>query len=111
MWEERPHLRLATWWADYPDPDNFLRVGFGRKQTAWRNDEYDRLVRRARRLLDQEERMSLYRRADRIILEEAVFLALAYSQSQMLVKPWVKSPIMSATGFWLPWKDVIIEPH
>jgi ABC-type oligopeptide transport system substrate-binding subunit len=109
--KEQPHLHILGWAADYPDPDNFLRIGFGGEKTAWRNAEYDELVARARRLLNQEERMSLYRRADRIIVEEAAFLALKYGQSQVLIKPWVKGCSMSATAFWSPWKDVIIEPH
>jgi ABC-type oligopeptide transport system substrate-binding subunit/class 3 adenylate cyclase len=118
-WEEyldrlqkgQDHLHLRGWLADYPDPDNFLRVGFGRENTAWRNEEYDRLVGEARRLLDQGERMSLYRRADRIIVEEAAFLALGHMQWQMLVKPWVRHLDILATGYWSPWEHVIIEPH
>jgi ABC-type oligopeptide transport system substrate-binding subunit len=109
--QEQPHITLYVWVADYPDPDNFLRIGFGGERTAWRNAEYDELVARARGLLDQEERMSLYRRADRIIVEEAPFMLGVYMQSQVLVKPWVKGYSMSGMGAWSPWKDTIIEPH
>jgi ABC-type oligopeptide transport system substrate-binding subunit len=109
--QEQPHLSLAAWAADYPDPDNFLRVGFGHARTAWRNEVYDRLVEKARLLLDQGERMDLYRRADRILVEEAPFLLGIYPQSQMLVKPWVKRCSKTATGRWSPWKDVVIEDH
>jgi ABC-type oligopeptide transport system substrate-binding subunit len=69
------------WSADYPDPENFLRVGLENEGTGWRNEECDRLVREARRLLDQEERMALYQRADRILIREAPFLATRYGQS------------------------------
>jgi hypothetical protein len=55
--------------------------------------------------------MSLYRRADRIIVEEAAFLALGHMQWQMLVKPWVRHLDILATGYWSPWEHVIIEPH
>jgi oligopeptide transport system substrate-binding protein len=109
--QEQPDLRLQPWAADYPDPDNFLRIGFGGERTAWRNAEYDRLVARARRLLDHGERMVLYRRADRIMVEEAPLLLYTYIQSQLLVKPWVKRYSMSAMGQWSPWKDVVIERH
>jgi ABC-type oligopeptide transport system substrate-binding subunit len=109
--QEQPDLTLKAWWADYPDPDNFLRVGFGGGRTAWRNEEYDGLVARARRLLDQGERMALYRRADRIMVEEAPFLLLSYLQSQLLVEPWVKRYSMSAMAEWSPLQDVIIERH
>jgi ABC-type oligopeptide transport system substrate-binding subunit len=109
--EEQPHLWFHGWSADYPDPHNFLRVAVDQARTAWCNEEYARLVEEARRLLDQRERLDLYRRADRIIVEEAAFLALAYRQWQVLVKPWVKGYSMSATRRLRQWKDVIIEPH
>jgi ABC-type oligopeptide transport system substrate-binding subunit len=108
--EEHHHLHLLGWTADYHDPDNFLRVGFGHTKTAWRDEEYDRLVGEARRLLDQEARMALYRRADQIVTREAAFLPLAYMQWQVLVKPWVKG-LTSWGEHWSPWEDVIIEPH
>jgi ABC-type transport system substrate-binding protein len=62
-------------------------------------------------LLDQEERMALYRRADQIMVEEAPFLLCVYLQSQVLVKPWVRTYSLSAMRRWSPWKDVVIEPH
>jgi ABC-type oligopeptide transport system substrate-binding subunit len=104
-------LNLVVWTAQYPDPDNFLRVGFGGERTWWRHEEYDRLVERARRLLDQGERMGLYRRADQILVDEAPFLPVVYYQEQALFKPWVKRYSMTAMGGWSPWKDVAIEPH
>jgi hypothetical protein len=55
--------------------------------------------------------MSLYRRADKIIVEEAAFLALEYYQFQVLVKPWVKRLSILAGADWSPWEDVVIEPH
>jgi ABC-type transport system substrate-binding protein len=109
--QEQPHLSFWVWTADYPDPDNFLRVGFGRDTTDWRNEKYDRLVAQARRLVDQRERITLYRRADRIIAEEAPFLLGGYGQSVVLLKPWVKRLSRSVLRDWSSWKEVIIEPH
>jgi ABC-type oligopeptide transport system substrate-binding subunit/DNA-binding SARP family transcriptional activator len=108
--EEVPSLFVIGWVADYPDPDNFLRVWTGRRRTRWRNEAYDRLVERARRVVDHSERMKLYQQADRILVEEAVVVPLAYSRRHVLVKPWVSQYPMSAmrNDFW---KDVIIEPH
>ncbi|MEE8391420.1 MAG: ABC transporter substrate-binding protein [Anaerolineae bacterium] len=106
---EPPHLFIFAWAADYPDPDNFLRVFFRSQRTRWRNEAYDRLVEEARRVTDQRERMRLYGQADRILVEEAPIISLACGRCHLLVKPWVKLH-MSAVGRWL-WKDVIIEPH
>jgi ABC-type oligopeptide transport system substrate-binding subunit len=54
--------------------------------------------------MDQGQRMELYRRADRILIDEAVIAPLLYGRFHFLVKPWVKR-------YPGPWKDVIIEPH
>jgi oligopeptide transport system substrate-binding protein len=107
-----PHLLIMGWTADYPDPDNFLRAGLLLIQmwTGWQNDVYEGLVEEARRIADQEERMRLYRQADRILIEEAVIMPYWYGRRHLLVKPWVKRFSLSAIE-GLFWKDVIIEPH
>jgi oligopeptide transport system substrate-binding protein len=107
---EPPHLCLLGWVADYPDPDNFLRVCPASSRSGWRNKVYERLVEEARRITDQEERVKLYQQADRILVEEAVMVPLLYRRSHLLVKPWVSKYPTSALSEWF-WKDVIIEPN
>jgi oligopeptide transport system substrate-binding protein len=108
--KEPPHMWILAWTADYPDPDNFLRVAFPRQETGWRNEAYYRLVDEARRVTDQEERNEMYQQADRILVEEAPIMPLAYGSCHLLVKPWVRRYPTSGRGFWY-WKDVVIEPH
>jgi len=81
-----------------------------RGYTGWQNEAYDTLVNKARQVLDQEERIRLYREADRVLIEGAAIMPLAYFRTHLLVKPWVTRYPVSAlrTVFW---KDVIIEPH
>ncbi|MFC2037980.1 peptide ABC transporter substrate-binding protein, partial [Chloroflexota bacterium] len=107
---ELPDLFAWGWVADYPDPDNFLRIGFAAVQTGWRNPAYEELVEKARRLTDQRQRMRLYSKADRILVEEAAIGPLFYGRNTLLIKPWVHKFPMSARGGWF-WKDVVIEPH
>jgi oligopeptide transport system substrate-binding protein len=109
---EPPHMFGMGWEADYPDPDNFLRVGMNPIQlyTHWRNEAYERLVEAARRMMDQGERIELYGQADRILVEEAAIMPLFYARQHLLVKPWVSKHPTSAIGGW-SWKDVVIEPH
>jgi ABC-type oligopeptide transport system substrate-binding subunit len=114
-WQDRmdsdpPHLFGVAWGAGYPDPDSFLRVRLGPRRAVWQNDRYDALVEEARRITDQEERMKLYRQADRILIEEAALVPVYYGRVNMLVKPWVTRYPTSALHEWF-WKDVIIEPH
>jgi len=108
--KEPPHVFLMGWEADYPDPDNFLRVGLWRERVGWRNEDYARLVEKARRITDQGERMKLYRQADGILVEEAAIMPLYHERLNLLVKPWVIKYPASAIGGPV-WKDVIIEPH
>jgi ABC-type oligopeptide transport system substrate-binding subunit/class 3 adenylate cyclase len=99
-----------SWSADYPDPDNFLRVAVSRFWSLDWDDHYRDLVERARQITDQKERLRLYREADRILIEQAVVMPVWYMRWHMLVKPWVKRlPLTSLTGIIL--KDVVIEPH
>ena len=92
-------------------PDSFLRVGVGtvRRSTSWQNEPFDGLVEQARRVTDQKERMALYNRADKLLMEEAPIMPLFYWRQHYLLKPWVSLSI-SALGKWLM-KDGILEPH
>ena len=103
-----PHLFLWAWVADYPDPDSFLSICPFRDQTRWQNEAYNSLVERASQVLDQPERLSLYKQADRMLIGEAAILPLAYYRSHLLVKPAVVRIPLSPVAYWL-WKDVVIE--
>ncbi len=107
---ETPHIWLLGWRADYPDPDSFLRCSTWRVYTNWQDEAFDALVEGARRITNQEERMRMYRQADRILVEEAPALPCQYGRINLLVKPWLSRFPTSATGWWF-WKDVVIDPH
>jgi ABC-type oligopeptide transport system substrate-binding subunit/class 3 adenylate cyclase len=105
------HIIKTVWMPDYPDPDSILRASPFRRRAHWQNEVYDRLVEKARRVLDQRERLELYAQADRILVEEeAVVIPLTYMWSHMLVKPWVRKLPKSAINEWL-WKDFVIEAN
>ena len=108
--ERPPDLWAMGWIADYPDPDNFLRVGFHKELSGWDGAAFDGLVAKARRMLDQTQRLKLYQEADRILIEEAIVLPLVYGMTHLVVKPWIKRfPISPMQNWFL--KDVIIDPH
>jgi oligopeptide transport system substrate-binding protein len=110
--DEQPHVSFNGWHADYPDPDNFLRVCLDTSlsYTGWEHGVYQDLVEQAGRLTNQEKRMALYREADRILMEEAVVLPLAYGREHWLIKPWVKRyPVSPMRELFA--EDVVIEAH
>ena len=101
-------LLLARWIADYPDPDNFLRVSMNRRIGKW-DDTYIDLLEKARRLTNQGERMKLYHQADQILVEKAAIMPVTYARFHLLVKPWVRNLAKSSLDFWTC-KDAVIEP-
>ncbi|HTM09381.1 MAG TPA: peptide ABC transporter substrate-binding protein [Verrucomicrobiae bacterium] len=65
----------AGWGADYPDPDNFVKLfasyspqNYGR----WKNSRYDQILEQAGRELDERKRVRLYDEAQRILCEQDV---------------------------------------
>jgi len=109
---EQPHISFLGWFVDYVDPDSFLRLGLKRAQphTHWKNDSYQHLVEEARRSIDQERRLALYRRADRILMEDAPIVPLSYGRMHWLAKPWVtRYPLSPVRRLFA--EDVIIESH
>jgi oligopeptide transport system substrate-binding protein len=107
---EAPQIHIGGWTADYPDPDNFLRTYSTHRSVNWTNEAFDELVEQARRLPDQEERIRLYQKADRLLIEDAAIVPLTYGRNDFLIKPWVKNLTFPPIG--MPaMKYLIIEPH
>jgi oligopeptide transport system substrate-binding protein len=67
-----PHVFRLGWGADYPDPDNFMKLftaNSGNNNTRWKNPLYDRLLEQAARELDPRKRAALYDQAQKILCE------------------------------------------
>jgi ABC-type oligopeptide transport system substrate-binding subunit len=105
-----PQLYRMAWVADYPDPDNILRLALHQPHSRWHNDRFEQLLESARRMTDPAERLKFYQAADRLLMDEAGLIPLTYEYYHCWLKPWIKhfpaSPL-KVTYF----KDVIIEPH
>jgi ABC-type transport system substrate-binding protein len=110
-WDSAPAGRAVVggWWADYPDPDNFLRVCVQLNLERWPTERYGTLIEHAARKTDQAERLAAYREAEMILADEAVVVPLAYGVEHLMLKPWVTQyPTVAVKhpGFW---KDVRVE--
>ena len=83
------------WSADYPDPQDFMDVLFHTESSlnhgAYSNPEVDRVVEEARIEQDVTRRVSLYQRAEELIVNDAAWVPLWFSgERYALVKPHVK---------------------
>ncbi len=105
-----PNVITSAWSADYPDPDNFLRIGALEAMKAWENHDFEELVESARRSINQEERIGMYIEAQRILIDEVPLFPLTYNRGHALIKPWVSHYPLTPMR-WNNWKDVVIEEH
>jgi len=112
MNERRYQIYSAGWIGDYPDSQNFLDVLFhsqsSQNHMGYHNREADQLLEQARVEQDPAKRTTLYRQAERIIVNEAPWIPLTYGIQYTLVKPYVKGFRASAAIY--PWlRDIYFE--
>jgi len=108
--DQIPNVFTSAWSADYPDPDNFLRIGAIEAIEAWENAKYDELVESARRSINQEDRIGKYIEAQRILIDEVPLFPLTYNRGHALLKPWISQYPLTPMR-WNDWKNVVIENH
>lgn len=81
-----------SWWADYPDPENYLfplfhssNHGASGNRTRYTNKEVDSLIDAGRRSMDEAERDRYYMSAERTIAEELPWLPF-WHKSEVTVR-------------------------
>jgi ABC-type transport system substrate-binding protein/class 3 adenylate cyclase len=91
---EDVHLWEWGFNADYPDPDGLLGtlVDWLREwEVAGRSVEVERIVERARSLRSRDERLALYREADRqLVAERVMAVPTTYSAFYLAHRPWLE---------------------
>ena len=96
-----PMFRLA-WYADIPDPDNFLfpllHSTSPTNRMFYRNPQVDRLLEQARREFDEAQRIALYREVERIVMDDAPWITQHYSVLEYLYQPYVQGVEVSLLG-------------
>ena len=108
-------LFTFTWYADYPDPDNFLYPLFHSQSPAnyfrYRNPTVDKLLDDARRQTDDLRRVDLYRQAEQIILNDAPVVTLLHYAYETVFQPYVQGVEVSALGDpYIPLRKVWLQP-
>ncbi|MBK9258382.1 MAG: ABC transporter substrate-binding protein [Polyangiaceae bacterium] len=96
------HMEFAfsSWTMDVPDPWDFLEVKFhsrmidaGTNDSRYANPEVDRLLDAARTERNVEKRLSMYRQAENIIVDDCPHVWHYFLASLDVRKPHVRGPI------------------
>ena len=89
--DDPPDIFRLGWGADYPDPDNFMKIftsNSGNNSTRWQNRRYDQLLEQAARELEPSKRRSLYDEAQKILCETDVpIIPLFWTAESTLLSP------------------------
>ncbi|MEW6001981.1 MAG: ABC transporter substrate-binding protein [Nitrospirota bacterium] len=93
-----PEMFYLSWWADYPDPENFLfplfhssNHGPPGNRTRYTNLTVDSLIEKGQYGLDPEVSKFYYRQAEEIIVEEVPWIFLWHRTDFAIRQPWVKN--------------------
>lgn len=89
------------WVADYPDPENFLNLLYGKlvpkdggispiNTVRFQNEAFDNLFEKALYTTDRDERLALYKQAEKIAMEYAPMMIIFHDEDYRLVQPNVK---------------------
>lgn len=86
-----------SWWADYPDPENFLyplfhsaNEGPAGNRARYRDPDLDRLIERAQAAADRSTRYRLYQLAEQRIIRNAPWVFMWHRADISVVQPWVE---------------------
>ena len=92
----------AGWIMDYPDPEDILDLKFHSESALndvnYSNADVDAILEEARIEQDAGRRLELYQQAERLIIEDAAWLPLYFSQSHVVinedVEGWFEPPMV-----------------
>ncbi len=107
-------IHIHAWYADFPDPENFLGALFHSKSKynylAYHNPEVDRLLDKARAERDYLKRMEMYRKIEEIVLDDAPIVPMVNHLFQMVYQPYVRGIEVSALGGpYIPMKKIWLK--
>jgi len=87
-----------SWWADYPDPENFLfplfhssNHGASGNRTRYTNREVDKLIEDGQKVENAEKRNYYYMNAEKIITEESPWVFFWHKKDFTLRQPYIKN--------------------
>lgn len=100
-----------TWIADFPDPENFLSLFYGKNVPSdpkeisyvnpqrFKNSKYDSIFEAAQSEGDIVKRYQLYKAADQVIVDQAPIVPVFYDENQTLVQKNIKGYVGNAMDY------------
>jgi peptide/nickel transport system substrate-binding protein/oligopeptide transport system substrate-binding protein len=102
MAEQKLPVFLRAWFADVPDPENFLFKLFysksPRNYMGYASPAVDDLLLKARTEPDPVGRVALYRRAEELIIQDAPIIPVWHYTYERLFQPYVRSVEVNGLG-------------
>lgn len=96
------HFFRLGWIGDYPDPETFLNLWYGKlvpkdpsipsplNSVRYRNPKFDELFEKALRETNRPARMALYAEAERVAMADAPMLMIFHDEDYRFIQPYVK---------------------
>jgi peptide/nickel transport system substrate-binding protein/oligopeptide transport system substrate-binding protein len=114
MQERKTPIFLRAWFADVPDPENFLAKLFHSTSPfnymGYANPGVDALLESARDESDMARRVEVYRRIEEIIVEDAPVIPMSHQTYERLFQPYVKGVEVSGLGdSYIPFRKVWLD--
>jgi oligopeptide transport system substrate-binding protein len=112
--EGRLPVFVYAWYADVPDPDNFLFKLFHSKSPRnffrYSNPAVDDLLVAARNARDIQRRVELYQRAEQLVLDDAPVIPMMHHTYERLFQPYVRSVEVNGLGDpYIPLRKIWLE--
>jgi ABC-type transport system substrate-binding protein len=86
-----------SWWADYPDPENFLyplfhssNAGPAGNRTRYRNADVDALIEKGQHASNVGTRNIYYGKAEQLIVDEAPWIPFWHRNDYILKQKWIE---------------------
>ncbi|MBF0541851.1 MAG: ABC transporter substrate-binding protein [Nitrospirae bacterium] len=86
-----------SWWADYPDAENFLfplfhssNFGSGGNRTRYSNIIVDKLIENGQDSIDESTKDIYYQQAETIIAKESPWVFFWHKNDYIIEQPWIK---------------------
>ena len=92
---------FSGWMADYPDAENFMKIYYSKNapwpnSSQYSNPEFDAIYEQIAVMPDSPERTELYRKAQRIVVQDLPKAFVYHRISYLLHHEWVKNVVPNA---------------